>query len=359
VDHFGTVGELSRAAAEPLPLLAGDVGGTKTDLALYAGSGEHLRLLRVAQYPSRSHPSLEAMVRDFLGEEPAGRVEAACFAVAGPVEAGTSSVTNLSWTVDRAALARLLGTARVELVNDLWAAAHGMLFLKPEEFRVLRAADPSHRGSIAVIAPGTGLGEAILHWDGARYHPVASEGGHADFAPRDDRQIDLLRHLRVRFGRHVSYERVLSGDGLFNLYEYLRSSGFAPEPPWLAERLSQGDPNAVIANAGLTGECALCAEALDLFCNILGAEAGNLALKAFASGGLIVGGGIAPKVLPALERGGFLAALRDKGRMSGWLEEIGVRVALNSQAPLLGAVQALLADDARGGAWACSGELHG
>jgi glucokinase len=324
-------------------LLAGDVGGTKTDLAIFARRGDRLTPVRQEEYASREHASLEAMLRRFLDDATPSRIGAACFAVAGPTAEGKAHTTNLPWTVDAAVLGRLVGTDRVKLVNDLQAAAYGMLFLEPGDFRVLHATDPRRQGNIAVIAPGTGLGEAILFRDGARYHAIASEGGHADFAPRTDREIDLLRFLRARCGGHVSYERVLSGDGLHSVYAFLRDAGQAPEPPWLAERLARGDPNAAIAELALTGESALCTEALDLFCSVLGAEAGNLALRSFATGGVILGGGIPPKILPALEKGGFMAALTDKGRLTPWLKEGPVSVALVPRAALIGAAQLLLA----------------
>lgn len=323
-------------------VLAGDVGGTKTDLGIFAQQPGGLATVRQAKYASRDHDSLDVIVRDFLGEEPATRLDAACLAIAGPVEAGSAHTTNLPWTVEARALARIVGTERVKLVNDLQAAAFGMLFLEPADFRVLHAVAARRPGNMAVIAPGTGLGEAVLYWDGVRHRPMPSEGGHADFAPRDDRQIALLRHLRARFGGHVSYERVLSGDGLHNLYTFLRDDGVAPEPPWLAARLAEGDPNATIAQLALAGGTPLCTEALDLFCSILGAEAGNLALKCFAVGGVILGGGIPPKILPALEKGGFMAALVDKGRLSPWLGGVPVSVALNPRAALLGAAHAAL-----------------
>ncbi len=323
-------------------LLAGDVGGTKTDLAIFARHGDRLAPVRQVEYASREYASLEVMIRHFLDGIPTVRLDAACFAIAGPVAEGKARTTNLPWTVEAVALAPLIGTDHVELVNDLQAAAYGMLFLDPGDFRVLHATAPGRKGNIAVIAPGTGLGEAILFWDGARHHPIASEGGHADFAPRTDEQIELLRYLRIRFSTHVSYERVLSGDGLHNLYSFLRDTGRAPEPPWLAERLARGDRNATIAELALTGGSPLCVAALDLFCSILGAEAGNLALKSFATGGVILGGGIPPKILPALERGGFMAALTDKGRMTPWLKEVPVEVALVPTAPLVGAAHLLL-----------------
>jgi glucokinase len=318
------------------------VGGTKTDLAIFARDGDRLAQVHLAEYASRQFPSLEVMVRHFQEAVPEVRFDAACFDVAGPVADGKAHTTNLPWIVEAVVLARLIGIDRVELVNDLQAAAYGMIFLEPTDFRVLQADEAPRTGNIAVIAPGTGLGEAILFWDGARHHPLASEGGHADLAPRTEEQIELLRYLRARFGEHVSYERALSGDGLYNLYSFLRDTGRAPEPSWLVEKLARGDRNASIAELALVGESPLCAGALDLFCSILGAEAGNLALKSFATGGVILGGGIPPKILPALEKPGFLDALTDKGRMTRWLKKVPVSVALVPRAPLLGAAHHLL-----------------
>jgi glucokinase len=190
---------------------------------------------------------------------------------------------------------------------------------------------------VAVIAAGTGLGEAMLYWDGQHHHPLASEGGHADFAPQTDQEIELLKYLRAKCGGHVSYERVLSGPGFSNVYTFLRDRGYYPEPPWLAEKLQGGNPNVIITQLGLAGEDPLCVATLDLFCTLYGAEAGNLALKCVAVGGVFVGGGIAPKILPALQKGGFLRGFTDKGRFSELVKSIEVSVALNPRAPLLGA----------------------
>jgi glucokinase len=226
---------------------------------------------------------------------------------------------------------------RVELLNDLQAAAYGMLWLAPAELATLQTGSPSASGNLAVIAPGTGLGEAMLLRDGERMLPVASEGGHGDFAPGTEGEIELLRFLRHEVGEHVSYERILSGDGFHRLYRFLRDSGHAPEPAWLRERLTRGDPNAAITEIGLAGEHPLCVGALELFCSILGAEAGNLALRSVATAGIYIGGGIAPKILTALQRGSLLGRFAAKGRFSEWMARIPVRVALNPQAALIGA----------------------
>lgn len=320
-------------------ILAGDIGGTKTALGLFDVSGADLRLVRETTFPSREHASLRTLVETFLAAGPPIRIDGACFGIAGPVEDGQVVTTNLPWVVERSRLVEALGVA-VVLLNDLVAAAYGMLFLPEEAFAVLQAGHGGTRGNVAVIAPGTGLGEALLYFDGACYHPVASEGGHADFAARSDVEIDLLRHLRERFD-HVSYERVLSGDGISNLYAFLRDSGRAAAPEWLERELESGDPNARITQLGLAGEVEICAEALDLFVSILGAEAGNLALRCAATGGVIVGGGIGPKILPAMKQPGFAAAFADKGRLSGWLRQRRVCAALEPRASLLGAAHFL------------------
>ena len=323
-------------------ILAGDIGGTKTVLALFETGGDGLRRVVDATFRSAEYPSLEAIVGVFLERGPGPGLEAACFGVAGPVHAGTARTTNLPWLVDERRLAGVSGARHVRVINDLQAAAYGMLALAPNEFAVLQPAAGAEAGNVAVIAPGTGLGEAMLFWDGRRHHPIASEGGHADFAARTPQEIELLRYLQRRQGGHVSNERVLSGDGIRNLYAFLRETGTTPEPAWLTQRLAEGDPNATITQVGLAGEDAVCAAALDLFSSILGAEAGNLALRCLATGGVFVGGGIVPRLLSVLGNGGFLRAFTDKGRFSEWTRAIPVRVALNPQAPLLGAARFLV-----------------
>lgn len=323
-------------------ILAGDVGGTKTVLALFERYGAGLREIRDRTFPSREYPSLEVIVGEFLKEGPDRSPEAACFGVAGPVHGGKVQTTNLPWHLEEESLATATGAPRVKLINDLRAAAYGMLWLAPEEFETLHPGAGNPRGNAGVIAPGTGLGEAILYWDGQRYHPIASEGGHADFAARSEQEIALLRYLCSKLGGHVSYERVLSGDGVHHIYAFLRDSGHAPEPAWLREKLEEGDPNATITQIGLAGEHPLCVAALELFCSILGAGAGNLALRCVATGGVFVGGGIAPKIVPALKAGSFVREFTDRGRFSEWMTAIPVRVALNPRAPLLGAAHSLL-----------------
>lgn len=317
-------------------ILAGDIGGTKTLVALYERDASHQMVpLREAIFPSRSHSSLEAILSQFLKGE---TVDAGCFGVAGAVVDGKCQTTNLPWQLDEQELARAIRAPRVKLLNDLEAAAYGVLFLTRDELYCLQPGRrTSQGGNIAVLAAGTGLGEAFLYWDGSNYHPLASEGGHADFAPRTDQEIALLQYLRHHFGTHVSYERILSGAGFHHLYSFLRDTGIAPESADIADLLKEGDPSPTIAKHGLAGTDGLCAAAVDLFCQVYGAAAGNLALHCVALGGVYLGGGIAPKILPALKKPGFLQAFRDKGRLRDLVEGMPVFVALNDRAGLLGA----------------------
>jgi len=277
-------------------------------------------------------------VREFLAQVDLP-VERASFGVAGPVVAGQSTITNLPWVMDEAQLQEALSLSSVRLLNDLAAIAHAVPFLEPDDLNTLNEGQPVPGGNMAVVAPGTGLGEAFLTWDGSRYRAHASEGGHADFAPTTPSEVNLLRYLQQRF-EHVSYERVCSGRGLPNIYAYLKDSGYAEEPPWLTEQLAAADdPTPVIANAALDdkSECELCVETLNTFVSILGAEAGNLALKVVATAGVFLGGGIPSRILPALKGGQFMQAFRRKGRMSDLLAQVPVHVILNPKTALLGA----------------------
>jgi glucokinase len=325
-------------------IVAGDIGGTKTVVALFEESGGTLAPVRDETFKSRENKSLEEILGKFLKGE---KLKAGCFGVAGAVIEGKAQTTNLPWSLDEKALAAAIGAPRVKLLNDLEAAAYGMLHLRPDELVSLNLTplNPAaaggaapRKGNVAVIAAGTGLGEAMLYWDGQHHQPLASEGGHCDFAPRTDIEIDLLRYLREKFHGHVSYERILSGPGFMNVYEFLRDRGYHPETPSLRERLKTSEiPSATITQLGLTGEDALCAATNDLFCAVYGAEAGNLALKCVAVGGLYVGGGIAPKMLAAIQKGPFMEAFSDKGRFSGLMKSLPVFVAVNPRAPLIGA----------------------
>lgn len=319
-------------------ILAGDVGGTKTAISLAVCDGDELRTLRDRTYPSREHASLEEILEHFLKEEKGPAPGRVCIGVAGAVVHGRSRTTNLPWEVSEEGLMRATGATRARLLNDLEAAAFGMLHLPEDDLVTLHAGAGGGvaRGNVAVIAAGTGLGEAVLYFDGERHHPMATEGGHADFAPRSDREIELLRFLREKLGGRVSYERVLSGPGLFDVYGFLRETSGAAEPDWLGERIAEGDPSAAVSSAGLAGEDPVCVEALELFASLYGAEAGNMALRCLALGGVFVGGGIAPRILPVLQDGSFAHAFTDKGRFAHLLEGIPVKVSRNLQAPIIG-----------------------
>jgi glucokinase len=324
-------------------ILAGDVGGTKTLLAIFEPRDGGLDVVREQRFASGEHGSLREIVARFLAADPRARPEAACFGVAGPVVSGICQATNLPWRIDAADLLESGRTANVELINDMEAAAYGMLHVGQDRLAPLNPGARSvNGGNVAVLAAGTGLGESILYWDGREHHVVASEGGHADFAPHTDREIELLRFLRVRYGGHVSYERVLSGPGLHNIYAFLRASTDADEPGWLRDALLEGDPPAVIARAGLEEEDPVCVEALEMFAHVYGVEAGNLALKCLALGGVYLGGGIAPRILSVLRRGSFMRGFSDKGRLSGLLEQIPVAVSLDTRTALIGAAHCAL-----------------
>jgi glucokinase len=321
-------------------ILAGDIGGTKTALALYDDSEETLCQIREATFRSVEHPGLETILAEFLTAQESSALYAACFGVAGPVVDGRVQATNLSWIIEVSALADLLHlpVVKVKLLNDLEATALGMLHLAPDEFTVLNPGlQRRHAGNMAVIAAGTGLGEAILVWDGNRFHPIATEGGHASFAPVDDLQIALLKDLRNQLDGHVSFERVLSGPGLFNIYTFLRRYRQTAEPAWLTAALQVDDPAPIISRHGVSGDDSVCREAIELFASIYGAEAGNLALKCMGIGGVLIGGGIAPRILSVLQNGEFMRQFVNKGRFADFLRGIEVKVALNPRAPLLGA----------------------
>jgi glucokinase len=321
-------------------LLAGDIGGTKTNLAVFAPEDGPRAPLAEATFPSADYPSLEALVHEFLSRVDL-KVGRASFGVAGPVAAGRTTITNLPWVMEETQLQETLNLSSVRLLNDLDAIAHAVPFLESDDLHTLNIGQPAPGGAMAVVAPGTGLGEAFLTWDGSRYRPHASEGGHTDFAPTNLFETKLLRYLWEGSGlEHVSYERVCSGRGLPNIYAYLKDSGYAEEPSWLAEQLAAaGDPTPTIVNIALGGErpCELCVATLNAFVSILGAEAGNLALKVLSTGGVYLGGGIPPRILPALEQERFMEAFRRKGRMSGLLARMPVHVILNPKVALLGA----------------------
>jgi len=317
-------------------ILAGDVGGTKTLLGLFKQTSGKLRLVREDSFPSQQYPSLEAIVEAFLAQ---GREKPRIFAVgvAGPVVRGRSQIVNLRWPVDAKRLARKLGLDEALLLNDLEATAWGVPELSSRKFESLTPGLRPRPGNAALIAAGTGLGMAILFKNGDRFEPSASEGGHQQFGPRDDLEIDLLRYMRERLGR-VSVERIVAGPGFSAIYQFLIESGRGRESRLMRRRLAEADDaNAAITDAALAGEDPVAERTLDLFISLYGAVAGDLALVAKATGGMFVGGGIAPRILPRLRSGEFVRAFRAKGRLSPLVEAIPVRVILEPRTALLGA----------------------
>lgn len=317
-------------------ILAGDIGGTKTHLALFSYDNNSLKAEFQKTYPSQKYPGLEPILDEFLatGKHWIGR---ASFGIAGPLVDGKVNPPNLRWVVDPVSVAKTLELSSVSLLNDLEAAAYGIFTLAPEEFLVLNEGVIRRPGNKVLIAAGTGLGETILFDDGKNYYPLASEGGHADFAARDELEIELLRYLIRRFGR-VSYERVVSGPGLTNIYDFLKDkAGFAVPGPFAERVAAAEDPSPFISRAALAGEPEIAVQALNMFVSVYGAEAGNLALKGKAIGGVYVGGGIAPKMLNKLKDGTFMHAFNDKGRYQDLVSTIPVYVILNEKAALRGA----------------------
>jgi glucokinase len=315
-------------------ILAGDVGGTKVHLALYDFIDGKLKYSHEERYAAKNYSGLEEIVREFLG---AHQVTAACFGVPGPVRDGRLRLTNLPWTLDSRELSASLGITHVFLINDLEANGYGVAELDAEQIYTLSEGDSSQIGNRALIAAGTGLGEGMLIWNGHAHVPFPSEGGHADYAPRNEDEIDLLRFLKQKYNGRISQERVVSGMGLTNIYEFLREVRGIDEPASLAKRMAEEDPNAVITELALAAKSEICEKALDMFVSAYGSEAGNLALKLLSVGGVYIGGGIAPRILEKLKDGAFIKAFTDKGRLSQLLINMPVRVILESRAALLGA----------------------
>jgi len=318
-------------------ILAGDIGGTHSRLAFFDVSNGAFRLVSASVFPSRDYRGLDEIVSQFLK---ASRLhpDAACFGVAGPVRNGRVEASNLPWIVESKRLASEFNLDRTVLINDLEASAWGIATLEAKDLVPLSPGKAKAGENQAVIAAGTGLGEAGMYWDGSDYRILACEGGHADFAPRSELEMELLRYLAARYG-HVSYERVLSGPGLVNLFHFLRDTGRGTEPSSLSEEMRSGDPAAAISRAAIEGRCGLCEQALDLFVSVYGAEAGNLALKLMATGEVYIGGGIAPQILPKLSEPRFLESFRSKGRMQPLLEGIPVCVITNDTIALRGAAR--------------------
>jgi len=325
------------SGAKRTVILAGDIGGTNTRLAIVEIVKGHINFLAEETFPSREEPSLESALRKFLPKS-LHPITQACLGVAGPVRNGRCEATNLPWVIDSQKIAQQLKLPRVGLINDWEAGAYGIAALEKKDFEVLNQGTHEAQGNRAIISAGTGLGEVGLFWDDKEYRPFASEGGHTDFAPRNHVEMDFLDYLLKRHSR-VSVERVISGPGLFNIYQFLKDTGRAEEPPWLIDQMRQKDPPIVITENALEGKSSLCTQALDLFVSLYGAEAGNLALKVMATGGVYLGGGIAPKIIAKLKDPVFMNAFTAKGRMRPLLQTIPVRVILNPKVALIGAAR--------------------
>lgn len=318
-------------------ILAGDVGGTKVHLALYGFERGQLVHVRDERYPAHEFSGLEEIVRRFLAESSSPEITAACFGVPGPVRGGRLRLTNLPWVLDTRELSAGLNITHLFLINDLEANGYGIPELTPEQILTLNQGDPAGVGNRALVSAGTGLGEGVLVWNGKTHVPMASEGGHCDFAARNPLEVELLSWLMQKYSGRVSFERVVSGPGLTNIYTFLRDQKGMEEPAWLRQRMQNEDPNAVIGEVGEAGGSELCAKALDMFAAAYGAEAGNLVLKVLATGGMYLGGGIAPKMRKTMQNGVFIQAFADKGRLSELLVHTPVHIILESRAALMGA----------------------
>ena len=318
-------------------ILAGDIGGTNTRLAFIKAKNGGMQIIFEKTFSSRERTSLESTLVEFLSLYNCDLIGAS-FGIAGPVRNGRCEATNLPWVVDSKTVARQLRLKQVGLINDLVANAYGIAVLQSKDFVILNKGARNARGNKAIISAGTGLGEAGMYWDGEVHRPFASEGGHADFAPRNHLEMELLDYSLKRYPR-VSYERLVSGPGLVNTYQFLRDTGKGDEPPWLAEQLRHGDPAPIISQHALDGKSSLCGQAIEIFVSLYGAEAGNLALKLMATGGVYLGGGIAPKIISKMKEPAFMNAFTTKGRMRPLLQDMPVRLIMNPKTALLGAAR--------------------
>jgi glucokinase len=316
-------------------ILAGDVGGTSTRLAFFEAGHEGLSVLAEGHYPSREHSSLVEIVHRFESQHRL-KAEKACFGIAGPVLEGRVRTPNLPWNIESIELAELLQLPQVRLINDLEANTYGIAALKGDDLYTLNAGTPHPTGTIAVVSAGTGLGESLAYWDGAFHRPLPSEAGHADFAPRNEIETELLRYLQSKHGR-VSYERVVSGPGLLDIYRFLRDKHYFTESDAVKAAMQAGDPSAVITRSALDNSCPMCSKALDIFTSVYGAESGNAALRFLATGGVYLGGGIPPRIIEKLKGPSFMVAFTNKGRLSPLVHSIPVHVILNERTALLGA----------------------
>jgi glucokinase len=315
-------------------ILAGDVGGTKTNLALYEGTRDHLRFLSGATFVSADYPSAEKVIEEFLLKEKQ-KPDHLCLGVAGPVIEGKVELTNLSWVINVDDLRKAAGTDSVGLINDLEATAYGLATQSPDDFINIQEGD-TRGGNMAIIAPGTGLGEAGLFWDKSCYRPYPTEGGHCDFSPRTDLDIDLYKHLESIHGI-VSWERLVSGPAIYDIFKFLCKRQRHSEPAWLTEKFDEEDPSAIISQSAMEKTDAVCVETMRLFVRYFAREASNLTLKMKAIGGLFLGGGIPPKIAPLLKDGYFLKHYMDTDRMQHLLRDVPIRIILNQKTALLGA----------------------
>ncbi len=313
-------------------ILAADIGGTKVNIALYQVDADGLNILQEKRYVSKEHPSLQEIIRDFTAGRMPDRISAA---VAGPVVGGKSKLTNLPWVLDTEIMSKEMGVP-VCFTNDLEATAYGLAGLTAEQRTTLAEGDPDPVGNIAIIAPGTGLGQAGLYWDGQRYHPFATEGGHSDFAPRTKQDVELFYFLQKQYG-HVSWERVVSGMGIKNIFRFLTEGRNQTSPEWLTEKMKDQDPAAVISQSALKHEDLLCAETMELFVRYLATESSSLILKLMATGGLYIAGGIPPKILPLLQTDNWKKNFDNNGRMHELSDKVPVHVVLNDKMALQGA----------------------
>lgn len=318
-------------------ILAGDIGGTNSRLAFFDVSNGHYSLVSASVFPSGEYSGLDKIVAEFI-DTSSLRPSQACFGVAGPVQNGRVETTNLPWVVESRRLEDELHIKKALLINDLEASAWGVPTLSAQELVTLKPGASIAVGNQAIIAAGTGLGEAGMYWDGKQHNVFAGEGGHTDFAPRDEIQVEMYRYLKAHFGR-VSYERIVCGPGLVNIFHFLRDTGHGTVPSWLEAEMLDSDPAAAISRAAMGGKCPMSEQALDIFVAVYGAEAGNFALKLKATGGLFIAGGIAPKILPKLTTPLFIDAFLDKGRMRSLMESIPIQVIINDKIALLGAAR--------------------
>jgi len=318
-------------------IIAGDIGGTNTRLVLVEQTADELTIAAEEILPSREFTGLEAAIEEFLSHHSCD-VTKACFGIAGPVLNGRCEATNLPWVVDAKSLADRLHLKHVGLINDLEANAYGIATLRSKDFVILNKGVPGATGNMAIISAGTGLGEAGLYWGGEVHRPFATEGGHTDFAPRNELEMELFKYSLTQY-QHVPYERLVSGPGLVHIYHFLVDTGRGEEQRWIAEQIHHGDPAPIISQFGLEEKCPLCRQALEIFVSLYGAEAGNLALKLMATGGMYLGGGIAPKIIRKLQGPEFMNAFSAKGRMRPLLQNIPVRVIMNPDTALFGAAR--------------------